>query len=254
MMRGRISWIRAGVLDRAPQKEDTPSPTLEEKSLDSGDVRIVTGELGTEIKWKVQTPCFSSLLRAVHFMQDAKPPFILRFHAFGWFEEVCREAWTAIQRVEEILARGDRHFFSRAFVQNADPHAARLSPMMRQALETHVADEDYTVEVVLDETTHSFVVEKVGHKSAIGRVWGTITSSFPCQPTSKYGDAVSEAYEHVLKTGKPHYDQVLAALRLPDNQVHWVPYHRVVLPKVREDGIPAVAIVSEIARVEIKVL
>jgi hypothetical protein len=254
MMRGQISWIRAGMLDRAVPVELASSPALEERCLDSGDVRIVTGDIGTEIKWKVQTPCISSLLRVVHFLQEAKPPFILRFHAFGWFEEVYREAWTTIQRIEEILARGDRHFFSRAFVKDADPHAARLSPVMQQALETHVADEDYAVEVVLDETTHSFIVEKVGSKSAIGRVWGTITSSFPCQPTSKYGDAVSEAYELVLKTRKPHYDQVLAALRLPDNQVHWVPYHRVVLPKLRNLGAPAVAVVSEIARVEIKVL
>jgi hypothetical protein len=252
-MHGQISWIRAGMLDKADPAE-LASPGLEERFLDSGGVRIVTGELGTEIKWKVQTPCFSSLLRAVHFLQEAKPPFVLRFHAFGWFEEVYREAWTAIQRVEEILARGDRHFFSRAFVQDADPNTARLSPVMRQALEVQVVDEDYAVEATLDETTNSFVVEKVGPKSAIGRVWGTITSSFPCQPTSKYGDAVSEAYENVLITGKPHYDQVLAALRLPDNQVHWVPYHRVVLPKLRDHAPRGVTIVSEIAPVEIKVL
>lgn len=252
-MHGQISWIRAGMLDRADPAE-IASPGLEERCLDSGDVRIVTGELGTEIKWKVQTPCISSLLRAVHFLQEAKPPFVLRFHAFGWFEEVHREAWTAIQRIEEILARGDRQFFSRAFVQEADPKTARLSQVMRQALEDQVADEDYAVEATLDETTHSFVVQKVGPKSAIGRVWGTITSSFPCQPTSKYGDAVSEAYERVLRTGKPHYDQVLAALRLPDNQVHWIPYHRVVLPKLHDHAGPGVTIVSEIAPVEIKVL
>jgi hypothetical protein len=252
-MLGQISWIRAGMLD-SDNPAEISSPGLEEKCLDSGDVRIVTGELGTELKWKVQTPCISSLLRAVHFLKEAKPPFVLRFHAFGWFEEVYRDAWVAIQRVEEILARGDRHFFSRAFVLDADPQTAQLSPVLRQALETYVADEDYAVEATLDETTHSFVVEKVGPKSAIGRVWGTITSSFPCQPISKYGDAVSEAYELVLKTGRSHYDQVLAALRLPDNQVHWVPYHRVVLPKFRDHAAPRVTIVSEIAPVEIKVL
>jgi hypothetical protein len=252
-MRGQFFWIRAGRLDRANPVE-IASPGQEERCLDSGDVRIVTSEFGTEIKWKVQTPCISSLLRAVHFMQEAKPPFVLRFHAFGWFEEVYHEAWTAILRVEEILARGDRHFFSRAFVQEADPQTAQLSPVMQQALKDQVADEDYAVEATLDETTQSFVVERVGPKSAIGRVWGTITSTFPCQPTSKYGDAVSEAYERVLRTGKPHYDQVLAALRLPDNQIHWVPYHRVVLPKIRDQAAPGVTIVSEISPVEIKIL
>lgn len=222
--------------------------------MERGDVRLVTGELGTEIKWKVQTPCFASLLRAVHFLREARPPFILRFHAFGWFEEVHRHSWDAAQRIEEILARGDRHFVSRAFVHEADPRLAPLSPLMRHAIESGEAEDEYVVEAARDEVTQSFVVDKVGPKSAIGRVWGTITSSFPCQPTSKYGNAVSEAYEQVLKTGEPHYDQVLAALRLPDNQVHWVPYHRVILPKCRKDRMPAVAIVSEIAKVEIKVL
>lgn len=253
-MRGQVSWIRAGVLDTSPPP-GTPAPqSAEERCMESGDVRLVTGELGTEIKWKVQTPCFSSLLRAAHFLQDARPPFILRFHAFGWFEEVYRDSWAAIRRVEEILARGDRHFVSRAFVHDADPLLAPLSPLMRHALEAGKAQDDYVVEAARDEVTHNFVVDKVGPKSAIGRLWGTVTSSFPCQPTSKYGNAVSEAYDRVLETGEPHYDQVLAALRLPDNQVHWVPYHRVILPKYREDGLPAVAIVSEIARVEIKVL
>lgn len=253
-MRGQISWIRAGVLDASPPSGERALPGAEERSMEAGDVRLVSGELGTEIKWKVQTRCFSSLLRAVHVLKDARPPFILRFHAFGWFEEVYRDSRAAIQRVEEILARGDRHFVSRAFVHDADPDSAPLSPVMRQALESHEAQDDYVVEAARDEVTHNFVVDKVGAKSAIGRVWGTITSSFPCQPTSKYGNAVSEAYERVLRSGEPHYDQVLAALRLPDNQVHWVPYHRVILPKHREDGMPAVAILSEIARVEIKVL
>lgn len=253
-MHGQISWIRGGVLDTSPPSRAPAPRDAEERCMESGDVRLATGELGTEIKWKVQSPCFSSLLRAMHFLQDARPPFILRFHAFGWFEEVYRDSWTAIRRIEEILARGDRHFVSRAFVREADPQLAPLSPLMRHALETHEARDEYVVEAARDEVTHNFVVDKVGPKSAIGRLWGTVTSSFPCQPTSKYGDAVSEAYDRVLKTGEPHYDQVLAALRLPDNQVHWVPYHRVILPKLREDGMPAVAIVSEIARVEIKVL
>jgi hypothetical protein len=242
------------MLDASPRAGESAEPVSEEASLDAGDVRIATGELGTEIKWKVHSPCFSSLLRTVHFLQSARPPFILRFHAFGWFEEIYRESWATVQRIEEILARGDRHFVSRAFVRDADPYSVRLSPILRQALASMEAQEEYIVEAALDKLSQHFVVDKVGPKSAIGRVWGTITSSFPCQPTSKYGDAVSEAYDRVLKTGEPHYDQVLAALRLPDNQVHWVPYHRVVFPRYHRQGAPAVAIVSEIARVEIKVL
>ena len=43
-------------------------------------------------------------------------------------------------------------------------------------------------------------------------------------------------------------------MRLPDNQVHWVPYHRVIFPSLRRQGLPAVTIVSEIAKVEISVI
>ena len=253
-MRAQTSWIRAGLLDASPSANAIESSQAEEAALEAGDVRVVTGELGTELKWKVHTPCIASLLRAVHFLQSAKPPYVLRFHAFGWFEEIYNESWNAVRRIEEILTRGDRHFTSRAFVREADPHAVELPKVLRESLETRTPPEDYTVECALDEVSHNFVVDKVGPKSAIGRVWGTITSSYPCQPTSRYGDAVSEAYEKVINTGQPHYDQVLAALRLPDNQVHWVPYHRVIFPKHRDHGVPAVAIVSEIARVEIKVL
>ena len=253
-MRGQVSWISAGVIELSQRSGEPLTHTAEDLRLEAGDVRLVMGELGTELKWKVQSPCYASLFRAVQFLDEARPPFILRFHAYGWFEEVYRDRGAASRRIEEILARGDRQFFSRAFVQEVDPRLVPLSPVLRHALEKRDAQDDFSVEATLDQLTHNYVVERVGPKSAIGRVWGTITSSFPCQPISKYGDAVSEAYDRVLQSGEPHYDQVLAALRLPDNQVHWVPYHRVILPKYRERGSPAVTVVSEIARVDIKVL
>jgi hypothetical protein len=125
--------------------------------------------------------------------------------------------------------------------------------VIRESFASKTAPAEYTVECVKEPAGPSYVVDKVGARSAIGRVWGTVTSSYPCQPTSRYGDAVSAAYDEVLRTGQPRYDQVLAALRMPDNQIHWVPYHRVVLP-LRNRGEPAVAVLSQIAKVDINVI
>lgn len=253
-MKGQVTWVRNGVLDISPTQAASPAAMGDDIAFESGDVRVVSGSLGTEIKWKVNTPCFSSLLRVVHLFHSSKPPYILRFHAVGWFEEVYREPWNAIRRIEEILARGDRHFTSRIFVMERDPEGSELPAVIRESFRSNQPVEDYAVECAIEDLSQSFVVDKIGPKSIIGRVWGTVTSTFPCQSRSKFGDVVSEAYEKVLRDGKPHYDQVIAALRFPDNQVHWLPYHRAIFPNHRPGGSQSVIVVAEVAKVDIKVL
>jgi hypothetical protein len=85
-------------------------------------------------------------------------------------------------------------------------------------------------------------------------VWGTFTSSPPCQSAGSYGNSVNATYEDVLRSDKPRYDHVLAALRLPDNALHWVLHHRVVLPRLESNGVRRVRVISQIARVDIRVL
>jgi hypothetical protein len=78
--------------------------------------------------------------------------------------------------------------------------------------------------------------------------------SYACKSGNSYDEVVSEAYTHVLRSGKPRYDHVLAALRMPDNVVRWVPYQRIVVPRQNSEHSLSVSVVAEIAKVEINLI
>jgi hypothetical protein len=252
-MRGQRYWVHHGKLDPLLAGA-SHTPDVEDRFFQGGSVRLTTGDLGTEIKWMVSSPCVTSLFKAIQWLPSVKPPYILRFHAVGWFEEVYREPAAAIQRIEQVLTRGDRHFTSRVFIREGSADSKHLPEVLKEALNGQNFPEEYSVDCAFDEDSQLFKVERVGSKSAIGRVWGTYTSSHPCQTAGSYGDPVKATYDDVLKNNRPRYDHVLAALRLPDNALHWVPYHRVVFPRQNELGKSGVVVVSQIARVDIQVL
>jgi hypothetical protein len=129
-----------------------------------------------------------------------------------------------------------------------------LTPLLNDCLLSNVPPEEYAVECSYDDASQQFVVDRVGAKSPISKFYGTYLSSFPCQTVGSYNDTVSEAYKHVINTGKPRSDHVLAAFRLPDNQVHWVPYQRLILPKRGLPGSHSVAVISEISRISFNVI
>jgi hypothetical protein len=252
-MRGRRFWVHHGKLEPLLGDALTNSED-EDRFFQQGGVRLTTGDLGTEIKWVVNSPCVSSVFKAMQWLPSVKPPYILRFFAIGWFEEVYREPAAAVRRLEQVLVRGDRHFTGRVFIKESSSDSKLLPHVLKDVLNGQGVSEDYSVDCTYDENSHLFKVERVGFKSAIGRVWGTFTSSHPCQSAGSYGDPVNATYEDVLKNNRPRYDHVLAALRLPDNALHWVPYHRIVFPRRNNKGEAGVAVVSQIARVDIQVL
>ncbi len=252
-MRGRRYWVNHGKLE--PMLGDVvTSGEDEDRFFQQGSVRLTSGDLGTEIKWVVNSPCVSSVFKAMQWLPSVKPPYILRFFAIGWFEEVYREPAAAVRRMEQVLARGDRHFTGRVFIKEASRDSNLLPDVLKGILAGQEVSQDYSVDCTYDENSHLFKVDRVGSKSAIGRVWGTFTSSHPCQSAGSYGDPVNATYDDVLKNNRPRYDHVLAALRLPDNALHWVPYHRIVFPRRNDKGEAGVAVVSQIARVDIQVL
>lgn len=252
-MLGLRYWVNRGTL-QAEGQGALGSRSEADAMAHDGAVRLTTGPLGTEVKWHVCSPCYASLCTVMHWLPQARGPFVLRFQANGWFEEVLPSVSAAVRRIEHILARGDRHFTSRIFTMEQDPLRATMPDLLRETLREQSPPQDYAVECAFDTRSRQFVVKHVGSKSAIGRVWGPYTSSFPCQTEGTYGDSVSAAYEDVIKHGRPRYDHVLAALRLPDNDVHWVPYHRLILPHASADQASAVSVVSQIAQVDISVL
>jgi hypothetical protein len=98
-----------------------------------------------------------------------------------------------------------------------------------------------------------FDVAHIGEKSPIAKFYGTFLTSFPCTGSS-YADRVSDGYREVLSNGRPRTDHVLAAFRLPDNQVHWVPYHRLILPALEQGRRDSVNVISQISPISFKVL
>jgi hypothetical protein len=252
-MRGQRLWVHHGMLEPSSAL-NTVEPQQEDLFFQSGSVRLTTGDLGSEVKWVVNSPCVTSLFKVIQWITMARGPYILRFFAVGWFEEVYREPAAAVHRIEQVLARGDRHFTGRVFIKEAGDDLAVIPDVLKDALSGQGASLDYSVDCTFDQHSNMFRVDRVGPKSAIGRVWGTYTSSHPCQSGGSYGDPVNETYQAVLRNNKPRYDHVLAALRLPDNALHWVPYHRVVYPRHNDRGELGVGVVSQIARVDIQVL
>jgi hypothetical protein len=256
-MSGQRHWIKSGSVERT----DRASPPVadltaheEHQRLKEGEVRLTTGDLGTELRWIVSSPCVASLYAAMQILPEKASPYILRFLAVGWFEEIHVDAPTALRRIEEIIARGDRHFTGRIFFEQHRAETAELPEVLRESLDCGTVPDDYAVVCSLNRTSQNFVVEHVGAKSAIGRLWGTYKASPPCQAAGSYGDTVAETYREVLLRDRPRYDHVLAALRLPDNAVHWVPYHRLIMPQRDSNAGPAVAVISQIAQVDIVVL
>lgn len=254
MSKGRRYWVEFGKLSAAQAETKTIGPSNEGERFRNGNVRLTTGEIGTEVKWTVQSPCTTSLFAVCDWVKAAKGPFILRFFASGWFEEFHDTAAEAANRINDIIARGDRHFTCRTMIKEFELTNAPISPFLKSCISGETNAGDYAVECVFEDTSQQFHVERVGPKSAIGRVYGTFLSSFPCRSTGSYSDIVSQAYATVLETKKPRFDHVLASMKMPDESVFWVPYRRLLLPNSNFGKESSVLVISEISGVEIQLI
>jgi hypothetical protein len=246
-------WIAHGAIEKIKESATELTTAAERLRFREGQVRVTTGQVGTEIKWHVQTPSFSSLFVAVEQLRNAQTPIVLRFFVSGWFEEFFNSADEANRRIEEIISRGDRHFPVKTFIEEVDPTKSGLATVLVDILSAKHPPADYSVDCIYNKIADRFDVDRIGAKSPIAKFYGTFLTSFPCAGTS-YSDRVSEGYRHVLSTGKPRTDHVLAAFRLPDNEVHWVPYHRLILPREKGGKGDSVSVVSQISAINFKVI
>jgi hypothetical protein len=248
-------WIKNGKMALSELASNTIGPEEERVRFNAGEVRLTTGSRGTELKWYVLSPCNASLFAATVVLEESAAPYVLRFYASGWFEEFHQTKFAVNSRIEQIIACGDRHFTCHTLVKEFETKGAPLSPMMEQSICGEAGDAaDYSVECVLEEQSGKFHVARIGKLSAIAKVYGTFLSSFPCRPSGAYGDTVSAAYAIVLNSGQSRFDQILAAMRMPNNQVHWVPYSRLVSPILGKRRNPAVMVISEIGQVDIQLI
>ncbi len=97
-------------------------------------------------------------------------------------------------------------------------------PCCRKIWHDHTISPENSVDCVYEEQSRKFRVDRIGAQSTIAKLYGMSPVSYACKSGNSYDEVVSEAYTHVLRSGKPRYDHVLAALRMPDNVVRWVPY------------------------------
>ncbi len=253
-MRATRIWVKQGAFERDGIDAQELTAAEERRRFENGDVRLTSGEIGTEIKWHAQTRCITSLFVVADWLASSKAPYVLRFYVSGWFEEFYQTAADAADRLEAIISRGDRHFPVRTFVQQVEIANSILAPLLIDAKASAAKLDDLAVECVFNRENNRFKVSSVGKYSLIAKVYGDVESSHPRQTTGSYSDAVNAGYVEVLQSGKPRADHVLAALRFPNNNVYWVPYHRLILPVIGHSKGDSVKVVSQFASVGFKVI
>jgi hypothetical protein len=249
---GQKFWIVGGrrLAASAPEVvSDDAETTLYNRD---GAVRIAAGPHGIEVKWSVFSPCFASLFYAIEWLPTTSLPIVLRFYLSGWFEEVYPTAEEAVDRIEQIMAKSEIHLTKRAFVKEFDPKGRVLPPIMERTWKGLDVSADTSIDFIFEEKSKKYQIERIGSKSTIAKYYGTSAVSYPYVNGGSYDDIVYEAYTDVLRSGKARYDHVLAAMRMPDNVIRWVPYQRILVPKQNQEHKNIVSVVTEIAEVDIR--
>ncbi len=253
-MDGQRFWIAEGKRVPDAALDETRGYTEMERYDKDGFVRLTAGPAGTEIKWSVFSPCFASLYYVLERLPSLQLPIVLRFYLSGWFEETCTNFAQAANRIEQILSKSELHLTKRTFVEVFDPNGRTLPPMLQKTWHDHTVYPENSIDFIYDERSHNFQVDRVGAQSTIARLFGMSPVSYPYVRGGSYDDIVYEGYAHVLRSGKPRYDHVLAAMRMPDNVVRWLPYQRLIVPSRSDTVMPRVSVITEISDVDIKLI
>jgi hypothetical protein len=253
-MRGQRYWIKNGkfILEDIQELVDD---ALWQSMAQRGEVRLVTGPKGTEVKWVIDAPNYLNLSFLCQCLADHAGPYILRYFSAGWFEESFETADRAVWRIEDLMLHADRCLGRRTFIKLCEPKAEEMPPILRETWATGVPIDNTVIECKFQPEVKQFVVEKIGSRTPIGRIWGTGPYSGPCVPTGSFDATVSKSYEQVLQNGEVRYDQVIASFLFPDNAVRWVPYHRLIIPNSStKSPHQSVFVIAEIAAVSFNVI
>jgi hypothetical protein len=248
-------WISQGRIIERPIGED--GAVLTDRMLFArGDLlKIMVSPQGTTIKWVMFGANWTSIYFAKEWLKSFQGPFTLNFFNLGWFTEKYPDGKTANARMDHLISKSDVRFSSRVYTRDFDPNTAKLPPKLREMWLSGSADEKVVVTCTVDTVRQFTNVEFVGPESALAKVWGQETMTYPCQTGHSYDKIVSRAYYDVIKTGRPHYDHVIAAMGDPKGQVQWFGYHRLIFPTFQMEGkLPKVKVVSEVAPVDIPLL
>ncbi len=218
-------------------------------------VKVTLDDGGVTVKWHAAAANWSSLHFVKGWIGTCAGPYTLHYYMSGWFTETPGDAGSARDRIDIIMSKSDVHLSSRVYVKEFDPTAHDLPESLRACLVTGTAPAEISIDCSIDDATGRVKVERIGSHSPIAKLWGMSPVSTPCLSGTSYDTVVSRAYADVLRTGKPHYDHIYAAMMGPDGEVAWIPYQRIVMrhPASRSRH-RLVSVVSEIRPVEIAVV
>ena len=220
-----------------------------------GSVKVTLSQGGgTTMAWAVFAPNWSSLYCLMESLHLYPPPYHLQYYLAGWFSESIADVSLARDRIHALIAKSDVHLLARTYVKEAAPDPKLMPPLLQDAWGDRAVKPDYSIDCVHDDNDDRFKVMRIGPGSPIAKLWGIFPVSYPCLMGNPYDQVVSEVYPQVVKTGEPHYGHVYAAMSLPDRQVRWMPYQRVVLPHRFPDGRMGVTVISEVSPVDIQIV
>ena len=250
----RTSWILNGELVHVlPESPGAPVSEMEYIGR-KGAVKIVETSEGVEIKWMLFAANWASLYYLAENLHLYTGPFTLRYFLSGWFTETIESPLEVKMRIEQLIAKSDIHLVQHIFVKQVDPAKSRVPHILRDTLSDMKALPEFSVDCVYDEDSNEFVVQRVGSQSSIARLYGVSPVTTLCLTGNTYDEVVSAAYASVLEDEEPYYDHVIAAMVLPDHNVSWIPYQRVILPHRFPDGRRGVSVVSDLVDVDIKIV
>jgi hypothetical protein len=252
-MQSVVMWIRDGAFASRPKK-DSGSEFQDKTLFDQfGMVRILTDTHGTQVQWSMSCPNWGSLMLAAKLVTACAGPFTLKYFNAGWFIESLTTGEAAEQRIESLIFKSDVRLSNRAYTSVVIPDMKVVPGVLRRALESGTAPDDCSIVCTVEPDRQISQVEHVGKNSLIAQIWGVSPNSYPCLNGHSYDRVVTPEYFRVVKSGKPHYDHVMASMVRPDGELHWYSYQRVILPDVAA-GRARVRVISEIAPVKIQLL
>jgi hypothetical protein len=251
----RSVWIDQGrVTDELPST-DAGAVSEDIAIHRQGMVKVTyCQEAGTYVSWTVFSPNWASLYYVMECIRLYPAPYCLQYYLAGWFSEKFADARQARDRIHALIAKSDVHLLARTYVKSADPDPKVMPPLLQDAWGDKAVKPDYSIDCVHDDSDDRFKVMRIGPGSPIAKLWGIFPVSYPCLMGNPYDQVVSEVYPEVVRTGEPHYGHVYAAMALPDRQVRWMPYQRVVLPHRFPDGRMGVTVISEVSPVDIRIV
>ena len=251
----RTVWIDQGrVLGQLPTAE--AGPAGEDAAMHRRGVvkAMFSQECGTVISWTVFAPNWSSLYYLMECLDHYPSPYHLQYYLAGWFNETIADRRLARDRIHALVAKSDVHLLTRTYLKAAEPDPKTMPPLLQDAWGDRAVKPDYSIDCIHDDHDDRFKVMRIGPGSPIAKMWGIFPVSYPCLTGNPYDRIVSEIYPRVMETGEPHYGHVYAAMSLPNRQVRWMPYQRVVLPHRFPDGRMGVTVISEVSPVDIQVV